>query len=190
MIVDVSFTFSFALMQKKKITKRKNQGCTFLPTPVLFSAKQKELASLKQLFVFNAPKSTSASRQKSEANPWRNIAYARCGGCFWGECHTVTLPLMKGARGMFLRTSQTVMRTMRMLHSPTPFIRGNQPHPSKEPATSKQSTSHIQAKHQPHPSKAPTTSKQRTNHTQTKHHKKHPPQTAKRIWALLWRSGI
>jgi len=61
-------TFSFALMQKKKITKRKNQGCTFLPTPVLFSAKQKELASLKQLFVFNAPKSTSASRQKSEAN--------------------------------------------------------------------------------------------------------------------------
>ena len=48
-------TFSFALMQKKKITKRKNQGCTFLPTPALFSAKQKELASLKQLFVFNAP---------------------------------------------------------------------------------------------------------------------------------------
>ena len=51
----VAFTFSFDLMQKKKITKRKNQGCTFLPTPVLFSAKQKELASLKQLFVFNAP---------------------------------------------------------------------------------------------------------------------------------------
>ena len=48
-------TFSFALMQKKKITKRKNQGCTFLPTPALYSAKQKELASLKQLFVFNAP---------------------------------------------------------------------------------------------------------------------------------------
>ena len=61
-------TFSFALMQKKKITKRKNQGCTFLPTPALYSAKQKELASLKQLFVFNAPKSTSALRQKSEAN--------------------------------------------------------------------------------------------------------------------------
>ena len=48
-------TFSFALMQKKKVTKRKNQGCTFLPTPALFYAKQKELASLKQLFVFNAP---------------------------------------------------------------------------------------------------------------------------------------
>ena len=48
-------TFSFALMQKKKITKRKNQGCTFLPTLALYSAKQKELASLKQLFVFNAP---------------------------------------------------------------------------------------------------------------------------------------
>ena len=67
-----TFTFTFALMQKKS-NKRKNQGCTFLPTTVLFSAKQKELASLKQLFVFNAPKSTSASRQKSEANPPRNI---------------------------------------------------------------------------------------------------------------------
>ncbi len=66
------FTFTFALMQKKS-NKRKNQGCTFLPTTVLFSAKQKELASLKQLFVFNAPKSTSASRQKSEADPPRNI---------------------------------------------------------------------------------------------------------------------
>ena len=64
----VFFTFPFALMQKKS-NKRKNQGYTFLPTTALFSAKQKELASLKQLFVFNAPKSTSASRQKSEANP-------------------------------------------------------------------------------------------------------------------------
>ena len=70
-------------MQKKKITKRKNQGCTFLPTPVLFSAKQKELASLKQLFVFNAPKSTSASRQKSEANPWRNIAWLVAVGAYF-----------------------------------------------------------------------------------------------------------
>ncbi|MBQ7349586.1 MAG: hypothetical protein IJW56_01710 [Bacteroides sp.] len=45
-----------------------------MTTPVLFSAKQKELASLKQLFVFNAPKTTSASRQKSEANLGCNIA--------------------------------------------------------------------------------------------------------------------
>ena len=29
--------------------------CTFCATSALFSAKQKELASLKQLFVFNAP---------------------------------------------------------------------------------------------------------------------------------------
>ena len=64
------FTFPFVLIQKKS-NKRKNQGCTFLPTPVLFYTKQKELASLKQLFVFNAPKSTSASRQKSEAGPVR-----------------------------------------------------------------------------------------------------------------------
>ena len=51
--------------------QRKFAVCTFLPTPALFSAKQKELASLKQLFVFYAPKSTFASRQKSEAGPFR-----------------------------------------------------------------------------------------------------------------------
>ena len=66
---------SFA--RTKETKQRKFAGCTFLPTPALFYAKQKELASLKQLFVFNAPKSTSASRQKSEAGPLsflRNIA--------------------------------------------------------------------------------------------------------------------
>ena len=61
--------------QKKNETKRKFAVCIFLPTPVLFSAKEKELATLKQLFLFNAPKSTSASRQKKEAGPW----------CFCGE---------------------------------------------------------------------------------------------------------
>ena len=60
---------SFA--RTKETKQRKFAVCTFLPTPALFSAKQKELASLKQLFVFNAPKSTSASRQKSEAGPVR-----------------------------------------------------------------------------------------------------------------------
>ena len=56
---------SFA--RTKETKQRKFAVCTFLPTPALFSAKQKELASLKQLFVFHAPKSTCASRQKSEA---------------------------------------------------------------------------------------------------------------------------
>ena len=55
--------------QKKNETKRKFAVCIFLPTPVLFSAKEKELATLKQLFLFNAPKSTYASRQKKEAGP-------------------------------------------------------------------------------------------------------------------------
>ena len=59
---------SFA--RTKETKQRKFAGCTFLPTPALFSAKQKELATLKQLFVFYAPKSTSASRQKSEAGPF------------------------------------------------------------------------------------------------------------------------
>ena len=55
--------------QKKNETKRKFAVCIFLPTPALFSAKEKELATLKQLFLFNAPKSTCASRQKKEAGP-------------------------------------------------------------------------------------------------------------------------
>ena len=75
---------SFA--RTKETKQRKFAVCTFLPTPALFSAKQKELASLKQLFVFYAPKSTSASRQKSEAGPLcfflRNIASLVGGWCF------------------------------------------------------------------------------------------------------------
>jgi len=50
---------------------------------VFFYAKQKELASLKQLFVFNAPKITSASPQKSEANLGRNIASLVAVGVFF-----------------------------------------------------------------------------------------------------------
>ena len=64
------FFFIFLLPeQKKNETKRKFAVCIFLPTPVFFSAKEKELAPLKQLFLFNAPKSTYASRQKKEAGP-------------------------------------------------------------------------------------------------------------------------
>jgi len=55
--------------QKKNETKRKFAVCIFLPTPLIFSAEQKELASLKQLFVLYAPKINSASRQKNEAGP-------------------------------------------------------------------------------------------------------------------------
>ncbi|MBR4922600.1 MAG: hypothetical protein IKY99_03130 [Bacteroidaceae bacterium] len=45
---------------RTKEKETKCAGCTFLPTPALFYAKQKELASLKQLFVLDAPKSTCA----------------------------------------------------------------------------------------------------------------------------------
>ena len=63
---------SFACPKETK--QRKGTGCTFLAIPSAVSAKQKELASLKQLFVFNAPKSTSASRSKSEAGPLCSFA--------------------------------------------------------------------------------------------------------------------
>ena len=53
---------SFACPKETK--QRKGTGCTFLAIPSAVSAKQKELASLKQLFVFNAPTTSSISRQK------------------------------------------------------------------------------------------------------------------------------
>ena len=58
---------SFA--RTKETKQRKFAVCTFCATPASVSAKQKELASLKQLFVFHAPTLTSASRPKSEAGP-------------------------------------------------------------------------------------------------------------------------
>ena len=69
--------------QKKNEAKRKFAVCIFLPTPALFSAKQKELASLKQLFVFNAPKSTSALRQKKRTDLYP----------FWGGVNFASLVL-------------------------------------------------------------------------------------------------
>ena len=82
--------------QKKNETKRKFAGCIFLPTPALLYAKQKELASLKQLFVFNAPKSTSASRQKKEAGIFRS-------GCILNIASLVVVyvsPLRRGRKAI------------------------------------------------------------------------------------------
>ena len=53
-----AFLFPF-VRTKEKETKRKSAVCTFLPTLLLFSTKQKELASLKQLFVFIPPTLTA-----------------------------------------------------------------------------------------------------------------------------------
>ena len=89
---------SFA--RTKETKQRKFAGCTFLPTPALFSAKQKELATLKQLFVFYAPKSTSASRLKSEAGPFRlfrNIA-SLVGGVFSFFCFALFFVIQSGAK--------------------------------------------------------------------------------------------
>ena len=54
--------------------RKKFAVCTFWPTPASVSAKQKELAPLKQLFVSNAPTLTYVSRPKSEAGPVRFFA--------------------------------------------------------------------------------------------------------------------
>ena len=66
--------FFISFPRRKETKQRKFAGCIFWPTPALFYAKQKELASLKQLFVFNAPKSTSALRPKNKA------------GIIWSGC--------------------------------------------------------------------------------------------------------
>ena len=69
----ISFARTKETKQRRVVedyVRKKFAVCTFLPTPALFSAKQKELASLKQLFVFNAPTLTYASRPKSEAGPF------------------------------------------------------------------------------------------------------------------------
>ena len=59
----------FISLHEQRNEAKKFAVCTFWATPASVSAKQKELASLKQLFVFNAPTLTSASRPKSEAGP-------------------------------------------------------------------------------------------------------------------------
>lgn len=58
--------FSFVLIQKKKIPKRKNQDCIFYATLFLRFAKEKELATLKQLFLFDATLRSFASRCENE----------------------------------------------------------------------------------------------------------------------------
>ena len=92
---------SFA--RTKETKQRKFAVCTFLPTPALFSAKQKELATLKQLFVFHAPKSTSASRQKSEAGPLCFLVqhrFACWGVVFSFFCFALCLPYTSLASGL------------------------------------------------------------------------------------------
>ena len=70
----ISFARTKETKQRRVVedyVRKKFAVCTFWATPASVSAKQKELASLKQLFVFNAPTLTSASRPKSEAGPFR-----------------------------------------------------------------------------------------------------------------------
>ena len=51
---DLNPGFFISFVRTKETKQRKGAGCTFLATPVGCSAKEKELASLKQLFLFYA----------------------------------------------------------------------------------------------------------------------------------------
>ena len=64
----------FCLDAKEKVTKEKIKAALFGLLRYFSPLKKKNSLTLKQLFLFNAPKSTSASRQKNEANHRRNIA--------------------------------------------------------------------------------------------------------------------
>ena len=64
--------------QKKNETKRKFAGCIFLPTPALFYAKQKELASLKQLFVLNGKHLIFLHALPLKAGMLRELNALRC----------------------------------------------------------------------------------------------------------------
>ena len=64
----------FCLDAKEKVTKEKIKAALFGLLRYFSPLKKKNSLTLKQLFLFNAPKSTSASRPKSEANLRRNIA--------------------------------------------------------------------------------------------------------------------
>ena len=68
---------SFLLPEQKKRNKENSPSALFCLLRHFSPLNKKNSLTLKQLFVFYAPKSTSASRQKSEAGPYcffRNIA--------------------------------------------------------------------------------------------------------------------
>ena len=105
---------SFA--RTKETKQRKFAVCTFWTTPALFSAKQKELASLKQLFVFHAPKSTFASRPKSEAGPLCFFATSlRSLGCdVFFFCFARFFVIQSGAKDLvYIHTTSEAMCPLR-----------------------------------------------------------------------------
>ena len=68
---DFTAGFSFFFCPNKRKTKQKENSPSafFCLLQCFFPLKKKNSLTLKQLFLFNAPKSTSASRQKKEAGP-------------------------------------------------------------------------------------------------------------------------
>ena len=76
---------SFLLPEQKKRNKENSPSALFGLLRQVFPLNKKNSLTLKQLFVFHAPKSTCASRQKSEAGPFRffrNIASLVGSGVF------------------------------------------------------------------------------------------------------------
>jgi len=78
--------FSFARTKEKRNKKENSPSAFFCLLRHFSPLNKKNSLTLKQLFVFNAPKSTYASRQKKEAgNFWSGCihkhCFARCSLC-------------------------------------------------------------------------------------------------------------
>ncbi|MEG1839029.1 MAG: hypothetical protein RR220_07050 [Bacteroidaceae bacterium] len=91
-------TFSFGLNQKRKIPKRKVQDFIFSATSLRIEAKENELASLKQHFLFNASVLRSALRSENKVSFFQmlgSIRFALLNDCslrfaVWLGCGFVT----------------------------------------------------------------------------------------------------
>ena len=91
--------FSFLLPEQKKRNKENSPSALFVLLRHFSPLNKKNSLSLKQLFVFNAPKSTSASRPKSEAGPlcfFSQHRFARWGcGVFFIRRYTLDVFLFQ-----------------------------------------------------------------------------------------------
>ena len=91
--------FSFLLPEQKKRNKENSPSALFVLLRHFSSLNKKNSLTLKQLFVFYAPKSTSASRPKSEAGPlcfFSQHRFARWGcGVFFIRRYTLDVFLFQ-----------------------------------------------------------------------------------------------
>ena len=103
---DFAAGFSFFFCPNKRKTKQKENSPSafFCLLQYFFPLKKKNSLTLKQLFLFNAPKSTYASRQKKEAGP----------GCFLGGGNNIASLVRVDVFVYVIRIFRTASSTARL----------------------------------------------------------------------------